>query len=246
MKIAPVIGNKYYRVSGIKARVIEIVSITDGWVTGKTLHGPSQLHRNPFRCKEKNFAWSPCPDLDDYSKLDGCKIYATFVVLGIRGNPLFRCSEKRAKHYLKKGFVVQLDDNTLQFTNDITEKTLEKLYEGQFSEFFMAVKNDKCVCCGKPHALSRHHVIPQRHKDKLPLYWRRCISNILFLCIDCHKRYEEMPEPDFECGGDWHKFVHSWKEHFLESMNPQHMPNGWDIISVKNMEAADEINNQCP
>jgi hypothetical protein len=104
MKISPVIGNKYYRVSGIKARVIEVVSITDGWVTAKTLHGPSQLQRKGFRCKEKNFSsWAPCPDLDDYS----------------------------------------------------------------------------------------------------------------------------------------------WKEHFLESMNPQHMPKGWDIISVKNMEAADEINNQC-
>lgn len=243
----PIIGQRYYRVSSAKGRVIQVISVENGWVTANVLHGPGALKRKPYVCKEKNFHWQVCPpEMEDYSKLDGCRIFSTFLVLGCKGDPIFRCSEKRKNHYLKKGFVIEVDDKTLQFTNDITEKILERLYGGKFSEFFMAVKNDKCVCCGKAHALSRHHVIPQRHKSKLPLYWRRCISNILFLCIDCHKRYEDMPEPDFDCGDDWRQFVYSWKSHFLESMNPQYMPDGWDIISVKNMEAADELaNNQC-
>jgi len=243
----PVIGQKYYRISGAKGRVIEVVSLDDGWVTAKVLHGPGALKHRGYRCKAKNFHWHVCPDdLDDYSKLDGCRIFSTFMVLGHQGNPIFRCSEKRANHYLKKGFATLVDDATLQFTNDVTEKTLERLYEGKFSEFFMAVKNDRCVCCGKAYGLTRHHVVPQRHKDKLPLYWRRCLSNVLFLCMECHFEYESAVEPDIDCGENWEEFIYTWKQHFLDVMNPQHMPSGWDIISVKNMEAADELaNNQC-
>lgn len=239
----PEVGKKYYRVSHAKGRVVQVTSVNDGWVNATVLHGPGALKKKGYRCKEKNFHWHVVPDDwgDDYSKLDGCRIFPTYMVLGHKGDPIFRCSEKRAKHYLKKGFVFQVDENTLQFTNDTTEKVLEKLYEGKFSEFFMAVKNDKCVCCGKVHGLSRHHVIPQRHKDKLPIYWRRCLSNVLFLCLECHMKYEQAVEPEFSCDGDWESFVYGWKNHFIEVLNPQYMPSGWDIISVKNMEAADEL-----
>ena len=69
-----------------------------------------------------------------------------------------------------------------------------KLYLGEFNQFFLAVKNDACVCCGRGDRLSRHHVVPKRHKKKVPMPWRNCLSNLaLFVCLDCHEKYEQTP-----------------------------------------------------
>ncbi len=72
-------------------------------------------------------------------------------------------------------------------TDERTEKTLAEIYRGEFSVFFLAVKNDRCVCCGRPNRLSRHHVVPKRHRSKFPLPWHHCLSNVLFVCLDCHQ-----------------------------------------------------------
>jgi hypothetical protein len=124
----------------------------------------------------------------------------------------------------------------LQFTDDTTEKKLAELYDGKFTPFFLAVKNDACVCCGRSDRLSRHHVVPQRHKPKVPLPWRHCISNVLFVCLECHERYEQTPEPEPETA-DWREYVYAWKDHFIRVMEPRFLPVGWDIVAVTNMEA---------
>ena len=124
-------------------------------------------------------------------------------------------------------------EGVLQFTDDQTERQLREAHQGQFSEFFLAVKNDRCVSCGAGANLTRHHVVPRRHKKKLPPSGRRCLSNVLFLCAGCHQRYEDAPEPDPEYAGDWQEYARRWKQHFVETLNPQCLPAGWDIISTK-------------
>ena len=105
-----------------------------------------------------------------------------------------------------------------------TEKKLAELYDGHLGPFFLEVKNDHCVVCGKDHGLTRHHVVPKRHKRKLPLEVRKQLSNVLFVCLDCHDRYEarqlvsESLDP----------FV--WKDHFVATMEPAFLPKGWDIV----------------
>ncbi len=147
-----------------------------------------------------------------------------------------RCSQKRVRFYLKKGFVRLVTEGVLQFTDNTTEKTLEELYLGQFSKFFLAVKNDRCVCCGREDRLSRHHVVPKRHKKKVPMPWRNCLSNVLFVCLDCHQKYEMSPEPDPD-STDWRRYVHAWKEHFIRVLEPRFLPAGWDLVSVINLDA---------
>jgi hypothetical protein len=129
-----------------------------------------------------------------------------------------------------------VSEGVLQFTDATTEKTLAELYLGEFSQFFLAVKNDACVCCGRGNRLSRHHVVPKRHKRKVPLPWRNCLSNVLFVCLDCHEKYEQTPEPDPEVA-DWRDYVYAWKDHFTRVMQPRFLPAGWDIVSVTNLEA---------
>jgi hypothetical protein len=241
----PEVGKVYFRKNPGRPRatVIEVVAADEEWVRYRVLRGPNALLRKKVnRCKRKNFAaggWQECRRRDDYHHLDGCKIFATFLVLGVAGDPLFRCSEKRARHYLKKGYVREAVEGRLQFTNDVTEKRLEELYRGEFSEFFVAVKNDRCCVCGRASNLTRHHVVPTRHKAKMPARWRCCISNILFVCGGCHERYEAAPEPEVPAGLDWLDYARLWRDHFLAVMRPEHLPPGWDIVSVKNLDSVE-------
>jgi hypothetical protein len=241
----PQVGQVYFRKNPNlpKATVVEVVSLNGEWVHYQVLHGPSALVRRKFdRCKVKNFfaiGWRECRRRDDYHHLDGCKRFDTFLVLGVAGNALFRCSEKRARHYLKKGYARQVEQGVLQFTNDVTEKRLQELYQGEFSAFFLAVKNDRCCVCGQTTNLTRHHIVPTRHKRKLSTRWRCCISNVLFVCWECHQRDEDAPEPAVPAGLDGLDYARLWRDHFLAVMQPQCLPAGWDIISVKNPDAVE-------
>jgi hypothetical protein len=232
-------GQVWLRKRGCTAVVRRVRAVEAGKVHYEVLHGPASLIRNPVgACGLRSFLQHArrIEEQADYSHLDGARRFGTFLVLSTGGEPLLRCNQKRANFYLKKGHARAVADGVLQFTDDATERTLGELYLGQFSEFFLAVKNDRCVCCGRGDRLSRHHVVPRRHKGKVPLPWRNCLSNVLFVCLECHSRYERTPEPD-PAVTDWREYVYAWKGHFVRVMEPKYLPPGWDIVSVKNLEA---------
>ena len=230
------------RMQSGKAVVARLIEIGE-WVEYEMLHGPKKTLRNGRgRCKRHNFErnWQPVEEQSDYSNLDGAVLLATYIVLDTHGTPILRCSQKRAEFYIRREFVKIIDDATLQFTDSQTEDRLKELYLGEFSQFFLAVKNDRCVCCGTSINLTRHHVVPKRHKHKIPTMWRGCVSNVLFVCSACHRRYEEIPEPNPEYHGDWQEYAQRWKNHFIATMTPNAMPEGWDIISVRNLKNREE------
>ena len=192
-------------------------AVDNGKVQYEVLQVPASLRRKPLgTCNVRSFIQQAelIQEQLDYSHLDGAKQFDTFLVLSTQGEPLLRCSRKRADFYLKKGFARPVNDGVLQFTDATTEKTLGALYLGEFSKFFLAVKNDLCVCCGRANRLSRHHVVPKRHKRTVPLPWRNCLSNVLFVCLECHRRYEQTPEPDLK--------IADWRELRLRLEGPLH------------------------
>jgi hypothetical protein len=232
-------GQVWLRQRSSAALVRRVLSVEAGLVYFEVLHGPAGLLRNRLgSVSVRAFLRhsQPIREQSDYSHLDGARRFDTFLVLDTAGKPLLRCSQKRADFYLRKGYARQLSPELLQFTDARTEQTLAKLYQGSFSAFFVAVKNDRCVCCGRTDRLSRHHVVPRRHRRQVPLPWRNCLSNVLFVCLECHRQYEQTPEPDPEAG-DWRAYVYAWKDHFVKTMAPQFLPEGWDIVSVTNLEA---------
>jgi len=235
--VAP--GQVWLRKRSSVALVRRVRAVIDGKVHYVVVHGPASLRRKPLgACTIRSFVQHArqIEEHADYSHLDGARQFVTFLVLSTAGEPLLRCSEKRADFYLKKGFARPVSVGVLQFTDDTTEKTLQKLYNGEFSQFFLAVKNDACVCCGRGDRLTRHHVVPQRHKTNVAMPLRHCLSNVLFVCLACHTRYEQTPEPDPDAT-DWRQYVYAWKDHFVHVMQPKFLPAGWDIVSVANLEA---------
>lgn len=241
MSFDPEIGRMYARRRSGKAEVVRVGALSGEWVEYQFLHGPQRSMRaGSGRCKARNFAaagWQPTPERTDYARLDGAATYDTFRVLDTSGEPLLRCSAKRAAFYLRKRFAREVEPGVLQFTDSQTEERLRALYAGGFTAFFMEVKNDRCCACGVTADLTRHHVVPKRHKRNVPRPWRSCLSNVLFVCGRCHRRYEESPEPELAAGGDWQAYVRAWKAHFLAVLAPRFVPPGWDIISVQNLDA---------
>ena len=220
-----------------------VTAVAGEWVEFQYLHGSARsLRVGSGTCKARNFAaagWSLTEERGDYSDLDGAVRFDTYEVRATGGSPILRCSAKRAAFYLRKGYAAEVAPGVLQFTDTQTEDRLRSLYLGAFSDFFLAVKNDRCVCCGAASNLTRHHVVPKRHKWRVPHPWRSCLSNVLFLCGSCHTLYEGTLEPD-PPDGDWQTYVRAWRDHFVGTLAPRFMPPGWDIISVRNFAALED------
>lgn len=231
------VGIYYYRKIDFIATVRLVLSIENGVVEYLHIYHPRFPEKAPGRCGVSRFRkWvtGQVPDeiiaSGKWAELSGATIHATYVVLNRRGESLLRCSERRAKFYLKKGYASEVADHTLQFNDDITEKTLRKLYGDKLDNpFFMEKKNERCCVCGASKILTRHHIVPQRVKAKLPLEIRRRLSNVLFTCAGCHANYERLPEPVLT--NDPEEYVLGWEQHFLETMHPKFLPSGWKLIT---------------
>ena len=48
---------------------------------------------------------------------------------------------------------------------------------------------------------------------------------------------DRAPEPDVPPSEDWQAYVRTWKAHFFAVLSPRFVPPGWDIVSVKNLDA---------
>src|SRR3954463_456158 len=84
--MTPEVGKTYYRKgkSG-HALVVRVLAVGE-WVEYQVVRGPRRaLALGTGRCKAANFTrWEPTPERDDYADLDGCKRFATFLVLDTR------------------------------------------------------------------------------------------------------------------------------------------------------------------
>ena len=233
-------GQCYWHKSQGKVIVRKILSIKDKHIEYKRVYGPpTKLLNKTGICSFATFRqWLDGSVVEnaDFSILEGANIQPTFIAENSEGKPLFRCSESRAKFYLRRGFADLINKETIRFnhTGKQTENVLASLYgdTGKLP-FFMAVKNDKCVVCGKQFPMTRHHVVPKRHKKKLPDWVKSCISNVLFVCSDCHTKYERQSELEpNEFITDPVEIVKAWRDHFIKTMKPQFIPEGWDIFRI--------------
>jgi hypothetical protein len=182
-------GHAYYRKTNFHATVKRVVKVDDGIVHFEIVYGTRQTIRRS-RSGTQPLArfrqWATCeipPDYD-FHRLDGAKIEPTYIVHDSAGKPLVRASERQIGRWQKMGLDIVEEDHQFRVRDCEAEEKLREIWRQQPDQnrFFLSVRNEKCCVCGKDHGLTRHHVLPQRHKKKLPLWLRKWLSNILFTC----------------------------------------------------------------
>jgi len=241
------VGKSYYRKSGTSAyvkRVDRIYQDQSGrWRLEYTVVFSTGRRANPIGTKGStrvsNFArWaSGCFEESFYQTFEalvGCQILPTYLVLDTSGSPVFRCNHKRRNFYLRNGYAKEINTDTIQLTNDQPLTVIAKRYPNyRNNPFFFAKKNTHCVVCGKKNQLTRHHVVPQRYKEHLPLDVRNRLSNVLFVCLRCHHKYETTSEAfdkRIQHIDDPKQRVRLWEKHFRAVMQPNHIPRGWHLL----------------
>ena len=97
-------------------------------------------------------------------------------------------SKKRAKWYMDRNLAKNISDKKIQLL--FKPNGLGHNHEPHRN---IPVKNC-CVVCGfnsDISQLSKHHTTPECFQKYFPLKWKTYRShNILFLCLDCHNKYE--------------------------------------------------------
>lgn len=223
-------GKLYFKRKHGHSTVRSVVSIDGDTVHYRVVYGPAMKRQPTGSVPMKSFKkWTHAEytgEEGEYHKLDGAKITETFVVQNVEGVPEFRCGLKRAKFYLRKGYAVEAGEGVIRLTSSVTVERFHQLYE-LLNPFFMAVKNDRCVCCGVDAPLTRHHVVPRRVLKSIPNKIKRRMSNILFVCVKCHTKYNENDITTDETD------PRVWLSHFVKVMEPKYLPEGWDIFMMK-------------
>lgn len=228
------INKVYYRDGHGHTLVRRILDIKNDIISYERLHGPDSLMRKGKfgSCKIKNFKdWvdGETEELEDYSALNGCKILETFLVLNSSGKPIFRCSFKKGVSYLEKNHAFEIDENTIQLTNDIIENKIKEFCgDIENNPFFLAVKNDHCVVCNRASSLINLHIISKKYKKLLSNEIKKYLSNVLIICTNCHKLYNGLEELDKNFNNEL-DFIKALEHHFLDNMKPKFLPEGWKL-----------------
>jgi uncharacterized C2H2 Zn-finger protein len=230
MKPIPELGKRYYRKRGMTASVRLVTKIEGDKVFWRLLYGPgAKKHPEGQTTLNGMKRWMTAEYSGDenYYRLDGAVIYQSYLVQNVDGETAFRCGRKRALFYLRKGYAVEVGDHLIKLVTSETVDRLKQLHGEELTPFFMAVKNQKCVVCGVDRPLTRHHVVPRRVTKILPKTVKCRISNILFVCVKCHSKYNDNDIQHEELDPQ------AWVDHFNKVMEPKQLPEGWTIFTVK-------------
>ena len=116
-------------------------------------------------------------------------IYGNCQILSQDGVLLSRANEKRVNWYLVRNLAIKLSDNPL------TIKLLFKHagYSHRDLPFFLQKRQNICVVCGAKEELSRHHIVPYCYRHYFSEQFKEyCMHDVLPLCLNCHKKCEEL------------------------------------------------------
>jgi len=102
------------------------------------------------------------------------------------GKHMFTTSKRKADWYLKKNAAVEVGLNEIQ---------LIKLPKGEgFADneiFGLLPRVNRCVVCGSPDNLQRHHVVPYHYRKFMPIdYKSRNHHDVVLICRKHHEEYE--------------------------------------------------------
>lgn len=131
-------NKKYYKNNFDCIRLIKKIENNKVYyecVNGALSKIPERRHNS---CSIKAFQkWAGGEFIGDKYPISGeCVKFKIWLILSVSGEKLLKCSDKRAKYYIKKDLVKIIDAYTLQFIDDSKEKRLKELFGEGLSDFF--------------------------------------------------------------------------------------------------------------
>ncbi len=123
------------------------------------------------------------------------KIYDNCLILKKNGKEFAFVSRRIAELYVKNNLAVIEDCSNDNFIIKLI-KNIDNFEINEDDDREVVKKENKCVVCLSEKNLTRHHIVPLCFVRHFPNEFRRYPtsnrnSNIVALCLKCHKKYEE-------------------------------------------------------
>lgn len=114
-------------------------------------------------------------------------LYGNCSVLSPKDILMFKCNEKKANWYLKRGLAEVLQSNPI-----VIKLNFEPNGLGNHNKSYgLGEMMNKCVNCGTEDDLTKHHVVPICYRRFFPIDLKsHNFHDVLAMCVDCHEQYE--------------------------------------------------------
>ena len=102
------------------------------------------------------------------------------------GQVLCTCDTKKADWYVAKGigYVISEDPYTVRLKFEPSGRP-----EGKAGEYYLSVKPNICVVCGKDDSFLRKNVVPHEYRRYFPSVMKDHQSHdVLLMCVRCHQK----------------------------------------------------------
>lgn len=119
------------------------------------------------------------------------KYYGNILVSSPDGKPMFRCSDKQAKWYLKRNLA---DSFGSVWDNEFCIFEIRLKFQpnglGHYSEpDLLEEQKNICCVCGSEKDLVKNYIVPREYLHNFPIEFKsRRFENRIMLCVDCLKK----------------------------------------------------------
>jgi len=136
--------------------------------------------------KEKSKSPSPLNDKVRFNSIRKSPLYHNCMLQAPDGQVLCTCDTKKADWYVAKGigYIVSQDPYTVRLRFEPSGRP-----EGRAGEYYLSVKPNICVVCGKDDSFLRKNVVPHEYRRYFPAVMKDHQSHdVLLMCVRCHQR----------------------------------------------------------
>jgi len=136
--------------------------------------------------KEKSKSPSPLNGKVRFNSIRKSPLYHNCMLQAPDGQVLCTCDTKKADWYVAKGigYIVSQDPYTVRLRFEPSGRP-----EGRAGEYYLSVKPNICVVCGKDDSFLRKNVVPHEYRRYFPAVMKDHQSHdVLLMCVRCHQR----------------------------------------------------------
>jgi len=164
--------------------VLEVVKVLDEFTDLKFNNREWKLALKAG--KEKAKSPSPLNDKIRFNSIRKSPLYHNCMLQAPDGQVLCTCDTKKAKWYISKdiGYLVCEEPFTVRLRFEPSGRP-----EGKAGEYYLSVKPNICVVCGKDDSFLRKNVVPHEYRRYFPAVMKDHQSHdVLLMCVRCHQR----------------------------------------------------------